>query len=82
MMNLTREELELIALYQQPTRRGTLAALRRIPHSQVEDEMQDLLLDACTHLEQMSDREFQRLKLDEVLNELEEMEEEDGGEVD
>ena len=82
MMNLTREELELIALYQQPTRRGTLAALRKMPQTQMEEEMQDLLLGACTHLEQMSDREFQRLKLDEILNELEEMEEEDGGEVD
>lgn len=77
-MNLTNEELELIALYRQPTRLGTLAELQRIPLELTEEAMQDLLLDAIAHLQQMTDQEFLLLNLDEVEQELEG---EDHGEV-
>ena len=71
-MNLTNDELELIALYRQPTRRGTLAELERIPLEQAAEAMQDLLSDVCTHLRQMSNEAFNALNLDEVEEEMEE----------
>ena len=77
-MNLTNEELELIALYRQPTRLSTLAELQKIPLYLTEEVMQDLLLDAIEHLQQMTDQAFLLLNLDEVEQELEG---EDYGEV-
>ena len=77
-MNLTNEELELIALYRQPTRLATIAELEKIPLDMTEEAMQDLLLDAIAHLHQMTDQAFLLLNLDEVEQELEG---EDHGEV-
>lgn len=71
-MNLTNEELELIALYRQPTRLATIAELEKIPLDLTEEAMQDLLLDAITHLQQMSDEAFNALNLDEVEEAMEE----------
>lgn len=67
MMEITLEELSVIALYRQGDRSATLSEMKSVPVTLISPELQELFRTARRKVKEMTDEEFSALDFRDAL---------------